>query len=907
MAKAQSVLERYYLIPFVATALVAALSLLPQYQALDRGSYDVLLGIRPPVEERSEFLLLNADDLAVAQVGMWPWSRHIMADGLILMREFDLNYAVFDIEYVDRSPQGVDSLFLNQEIPHSFAREFESLEGNISALFGALYQGTIPLEEAEEYILQLVDLSRAARERLLEEVHSIARDNDDYLGRAARFFGRAFFTTTMLPDDVGLVTVSDDHRRFILDEIALENVTGDLELLPEARDIQPAIPPVLRRAAGAGFPNVLVDPDGVRRRVDLLSRYQDRIFGQLAFRPLLHWLGSPEIEVKPGSITLRDARHPDGDIRDITIPLSHDGKMLVTWPQKRYDQSFRHLSFNDLYVHGLLEQDLIANLDAMDGAGFLQFGEPGPDLLPAYRYAEDLREEGLATGDSEVIEEYYQVRAFFFDALETFLAGDADEALQAELHRIISHPETPETLRETYREVQEDVEAFFTASRDIWRRLHEVRERLGRELPGSFAVLGHTSISTTDIGVNPFDGQYINVGLHPSVANTILTGDFLREFPPWYGLVAAILLSMVAARLIRDVKPLPAAGIGLGLLAATIALAAGLFIGLGWYLPILDPLLAVFLTSVAISLAKFLKAEGDKSFYLSAFSRYLSADVIGQIIEDPERLKLGGDSKELTAIFTDVKGFSTIAEQMTPADLVRLLNEYLTAMSDIILELYGTIDKYEGDAIIAFFGAPLDLEDHSWRACAAAVRMKAIERELNPRFLESGLAPGELLTRVGINTGEMVVGNMGTPKKMDYTIMGHAVNLAARLEGVNKQYGTWTLTTEQTIRAAGLDSFLTRRLDRVRVVGVKEPVRLYEIIAESTSAREEDRELAEIFLQGLTLFEERNYTGAQKYFQEAKKRSPQDGPATVYLERCVKYGNAPPAETWDGVYNLTSK
>ncbi|SIQ89982.1 adenylate cyclase [Alkalispirochaeta americana] len=907
MAKAQSVLERYYFIPFIATALIAGLSLLPQYQALERGSYDILLGIRPPVEERPEFLLLNADDLAVAQVGMWPWSRHIMADGLILMREFDLNYAVFDIEYVDRSPQGVDSLFLNQEIPQAFSREFEALEDNITALFAALHQGAIPLDEAEEYIFQLVDLSRASRERLLEEVRSIARDNDEYLGQAARFFGKAFFTTTMLPDDVGLVAVGDEHRRFILDSISLENVTGDLELLPEARDIQPAIPPVLRRAAGAGFPNVLVDPDGVRRRVDLLSRYQDRIFGQLAFRPLLHWLGSPDIEVEPRRIILRDARHPDGDQRDITIPLSHDGKMLVTWPPKRYDQSFRHLSFNDLYVHGLLEQDLTANLEAMDGAGFLQFGESGPDLLPAYRYAEKLREEGLVTGDPEVIEEYYEVRAFFFEALKAFLAGDAEETLQGELQRIIAHPDTPGALRETYREVQEDVEAFFTASRDIWRRLQEIRERLGRELSGSFAVLGHTSISTTDIGVNPFDGQYINVGLHPSVANTILTEDFLREAPPWHSLVAAILLSLVAARLIRDVKPLQAAGIGVGLLVAIVAVGTGLFVGLGWYIATITPLLAVFLTSVAISLAKFLKAEGEKSFYLSAFSRYLSADVIDQIIEDPERLKLGGDSKELTAIFTDVKGFSTIAEQMTPADLVKLLNEYLTAMSDIILGLYGTIDKYEGDAIIAFFGAPLDQDDHTWRACAAAVRMKAIERELNPRFLESGLAPGELLTRVGINAGEMVVGNMGTPKKMDYTIMGHAVNLAARLEGVNKQYGTWTLTTERTIGAAGLDAFLARRLDRVRVVGVHEPIRLYEIITESSTAREEERELADIFLQGLTLFEERDFTGASKYFREAKKRAPQDGPSTVYLERCAKYQKTPPAETWDGVYNLTSK
>jgi adenylate cyclase len=227
-------------------------------------------------------------------------------------------------------------------------------------------------------------------------------------------------------------------------------------------------------------------------------------------------------------------------------------------------------------------------------------------------------------------------------------------------------------------------------------------------------------------------------------------------------------------------------------------------------------------------------------------------------------------------------------------------------MSDTVLKQRGTIDKYEGDAIISFFGAPVEYTDHAERACYAAVKMKSLEMILNEQFLAEGTSPAPLLTRIGINTGEMVVGNMGTTQKMDYTIMGNSVNLAARLEGVNKQYGTWILISEPTYNELG-EGYAVRKLDRVRVVGIEEPIRLYELIDKIAFTPKEKLEVLEIFNETIELFEEREYSKAKKSLQQILEIDPEDGPAKAYIARCDKFIASPPADKWDGVFNLTEK
>jgi class 3 adenylate cyclase len=268
-----------------------------------------------------------------------------------------------------------------------------------------------------------------------------------------------------------------------------------------------------------------------------------------------------------------------------------------------------------------------------------------------------------------------------------------------------------------------------------------------------------------------------------------------------------------------------------------------------------------------------------------AFSTYLSEDVVEEIISDPARMQLGGVNRYMTALFFDIKGFTGIAEKLTPNHLVDLLNYYLSTMSDIILEEKGTIDKYQGDAIVSFFGAPLELDDHALRACTAGIIMRRMEKDINKYVLEKGISPSPLLTRIGINTGEMVVGNMGTQKKMNYTIISNAVNLASRLEGVNKVYGTWILASDSTVQETK-GKLLTRRLDCVKVVGINETVRIHEILELKADASDALFEQIYLFHKALDLFEARNWKDAESAFDQVLKLYPNDEPSKHYIDRC---------------------
>ena len=348
-------------------------------------------------------------------------------------------------------------------------------------------------------------------------------------------------------------------------------------------------------------------------------------------------------------------------------------------------------------------------------------------------------------------------------------------------------------------------------------------------LNGKYIIVGSISQGLQDIVATPFNPAESGMHVHATFLDNLLQGESLREINSPFIYILLILIATALTSYIGYYHPariltVAATGISILLIGGSFLLA-----GSGIIVFPLSPWIAMLTGVLTTALVNRSLEKKQKLFLHNAFGQYLSPSVIDTILKNPDRLKLGGERKEMTAFFSDLQGFSSISEKLSPEELVNLLNDYLSRMCAIISEEGGTIDKFEGDAIIAFWGAPLEQKDHAQRACRAAVRMNAEMENIRKDFREQGRP--ELFMRMGINTGPMVVGNMGSHQRMDYTIMGDAVNLASRLEGANKMYNTWVMIAENT-RKLVADTMITREIDCIRVMGKSEPVTVFELIGE---------------------------------------------------------------------------
>ena len=287
-----------------------------------------------------------------------------------------------------------------------------------------------------------------------------------------------------------------------------------------------------------------------------------------------------------------------------------------------------------------------------------------------------------------------------------------------------------------------------------------------------------------------------------------------------------------------------------------------------------------------------------------AFEQYVSTSIVEEMLKHPEKLHLGGVRKFLTVLFSDIRGFTSISEGMESQELVVFLNGYLTEMTEIVLKYHGTLDKYMGDAIMAIYGAPVEQPDHARRACASALEMMSRLRELQATWRAQGKPVINI--GIGINSGLMTVGNMGSEKRFDYTVMGDNVNLGSRLEGTNKEYGTNIIISEFT-QAQTQGEFVTRELDFVRVKGKREPVRIYELIGQPGDVDADALAAIQQFEAGLVSYRHRQWQSAIEAFSDVLRLRPTDAPSRLYLERCQAYQQTPPPDDWDGVYTMTHK
>jgi adenylate cyclase len=298
------------------------------------------------------------------------------------------------------------------------------------------------------------------------------------------------------------------------------------------------------------------------------------------------------------------------------------------------------------------------------------------------------------------------------------------------------------------------------------------------------------------------------------------------------------------------------------------------------------------------------KGLREREFIKRTFERYVSPTVAAEIIKNPEMLRLGGHKKKVTIFFTDIGDFSTMSEKFSPEEVVTHLNEYFQGMSKAILDFDGTINQLLGDAIFAYWGAPVDQDDHALRACRAALRCRQFLRELEAKWVAEGL-PARTY-RFGINTGDVVVGNVGTASRLKYTLIGDNVNLTSRLEQANKYLGTQILISEETYSHIK-DQLVAREIDIIRVVGRSKPVTVYELLSEKGGLDANKARSLQRFEAGLEAYRRREWKAAASWFEKVLDLVPEDAPSKVYVQRCNEYLKTPPANDWDGVYELRSK
>ncbi|MBZ0264677.1 adenylate/guanylate cyclase domain-containing protein [bacterium] len=400
-------------------------------------------------------------------------------------------------------------------------------------------------------------------------------------------------------------------------------------------------------------------------------------------------------------------------------------------------------------------------------------------------------------------------------------------------------------------------------------------------------------------------GETPGVEWHAHALQTFIDESYIRNIPPIWEYVLIFLLTVFVFFINNFSRMWIGSLITFLMLIGVSFIAIFLFIKFGIWIAIIAPTISILMAYSGTTIYLFIREQKEKAMIRGMFSQYVPQKVVNELIKNPEMLQLGGERRRMSVLFTDVAGFTSVSEKLSPDELVQLLNEYLSAMSTIILENEGIIDKYEGDLIMAEWGAPVYFEDHAAHACRAAIQMQLHLAEMRKQWKEEGRP--ELKSRVGINTGEMIVGNMGCLEVFDYTVMGDAVNLSSRLEGANKSYGTTIMIGPETYKDLN-GAFVTRCLDDIQVKGKEEGVRVYELLAEFPEDLPESKHKAlELYNEGLELYRNREFTAAKEKFLAALESDPKDSPSTTYIGRCEEYIINPPPEDWKGVFVLTEK
>ena len=935
------------------------------FSKLDFRLYDALIKFRKEPAVDNKILLVKIDDPSIKELGEWPWSRDVYADALLRMKELGAYNAIFDIEYISPTKNGIAPSAEQKIYKEVYATE-DTVNQLIDQLSAAINAGYIRASEVpalvEEMIAENIEPTFENLQAYIAD--NMSRDNDEYFARCLQFFGKAYLTINH--DDLSY-DIEPEDKQYILNRILNDNITDPSNLIllgndytsittGETRGFTPAMNKLMTRAYGANFTNSVVDGDGIRRRMQLLVKYEDDYINQLAFGPFLDIVDSKTIVRENNALIVKDAKNPyTGQRKDLKIPLDLHGRLLINYRHGSSDSAFKHDSIIYLVRLDTLEEQILLCLNniagqpvANDDGSEMEYTQNVWALIDEYDQITQFKEYLLSkcTGYDEngnvidgISEEeysrYFDLRNQFYEDVQNYASAGYYDDISSRLDQLLGriNSDTIEQWREYLGEDFDNLKYYSDAFNELMAEMREIYN-------GAYCIIGNTATSTTDIGATPYETKFMNVGIHANVLNTLLQRDFIHTIKWQWGFFFAFVLSMFMLIFIKASNAKQNIVTFFAYLIYCLVWG-GMFVFNKYYIQFIGTILCLLVELIAGVGYRFFLSNKEKQFITQIASSFANKDTVNELRKNPDAFKTEGQKKCITALFSDIQKFSTLSESIGklygdegPNKLIEILNEYLGQMSNEILRNNGNIDKYEGDAIISMFGAPDPMNSHTPEEWAylcldSAIRMKKVEVEFNkthadlfePKEIthEDGtketiqLKP--LQTRIGVNSGEAFVGLMGsktdTFSKLNYTMIGDTVNLASRLEGVNKAYGSWIMCSDDTWNMADSGAhkgaIAAKRLDQVRVVGRSTPIQLYSIVGFTDELTREQKEEIDIFHAALDKYLNRDFVNAGKLFMQANSMGAGDPIALVFADRCKNFIENGVEEGWDGVINMTSK
>ncbi len=606
----------------------------------------------------------------------------------------------------------------------------------------------------------------------------------------------------------------------------------------QLREVRNVTPQIGRAISGSGIYKAEFAPgEGTLRRIAPIVEYDGRLYPHSDLLMAMVYLGVKpgDVEIRKNRILLKNARKPGAKKKQtIEIPLTGDACMIVNWAGEWADTT--------TFAHNA-------------------FINVVSDLLNYSLYE-------TARGFNEMTDEQ---KTAAFDAM-----SEADQRYIQDAIAQAQNIKDPENLRKT-------AEAF----------------------RGKIIIVGRTAVGMAETNPTPIEPRFHIMGLHPNVINTITNNLFIHQIPGWAVALLYIALGVMIGFVSGSIHTKSSVLTGAVNFVVLVFVVGAywlanfiLFFEYDIELPLTIPIGILVLVFLFVFIYRFFTEEAEKKKMKGMFSTYVNKEVVDSLMENPDKVKLGGEWMNCTVFFSDVAGFTSISESMSPEDLVKLLNEYLTAMTDIVFKYGGTLDKYIGDAIVAFYGAPVPFEDHAAKACLATIEMQEKLAELRTGWAERGKP--EITARCGLNSGPIIVGNMGSTLRLNYTVVGENVEFGEHLESSGKAYGTMMTISQPTRDMAG-DAIVARWIDIDRITDQSEPIKIFQLIGRAEDPlSDEYKKGIEVFEQGMKCYFERKWDEAIDKFTETMTiHIPGDPTSKKALERAQKMKADPPGPEFD--------